>query len=1145
MVADFSKPLHTQSSDTIVDQLRDNIVQVSKLDYTGASNVPVGAFAYDNGLFKRKQNDGTWATLPVTLSASGNLTLDLLSAKAITVANSALGTSVVQINPTGIVSDGAIESKDELIAPNIEALREDVDELMSTTSVFATGTSGTDFNIAQSTSGITKTTTFNIPDAAVGARGVITTTNQTLSGEKTFTSLLVVDPGRIQLGKHSTATNNWNITSEGANGKLLFSNGNYGSASTKATLTDNGLLGLGTESPQAPLHVSGRVLNRIMVTGQSVDGGQSPSSSLILNTLDSSGNYIAEASLALYTNELSVSNDSGSIEVSTNDSIYLRTGPEQLLRARISYTGEATFGDILGAATASVQIEAGVSSGSAPSSEKGRASHNTTLRLTKGSTTTTNNTLLFQTSGPNHLITLARQGTTAGTLAVGTESTDDVILHTNKLTRVIVNGTSGNVGVGLTSPQEVAHIKGKLIVADEDTIPTLSGGLVSPVATADRGRVSIITNGQNADILLFNKVASVSGRSARIGLNNSLSDNPLVVVSNSSIQFRTTSSSTATVALSSGTTQMLLSNEGNLGLGTTSPSEKLDVLGVLKLQATSAPIWDTATRFWTESGFGARYDGYSHRFDVGNTRTEALRITNSGNVGIGGAPRAANILLDGQRTSDGDLFFAIRNSSSGTKANAGLLLGNDSNQYGAQLRYYSSTSEYAAANTFSIANSAAGPITLGTNGTTRLTVQSDGIIDVPGMIKTSSGLRVLNVSTAQWQLGPFYNTTDFHITHSATSFTSHTGHLTITTGGNVGIGTTSPTAKLHVNGGVEVNGEMIVKSSDYSTLWMWDTNERMAGLHCNGGHFYLLRTAGANTTAAETYNGRYPLQIRLSDNTTYLGGSLDVLGTITTNNNAITCGSITSTGIVKVIGAANSDSGTLGSTNGSTLYVASQNGLHGVMFGVAADGDGYIQAQRSDGNAATYNLNLQPSGGCVGIGTVSADNTLDIQESNPSRAPIRIAQTTSGSNGTYCINMQKQGTAASGATLNFIAFRGQLGGQNLGGIASINGAVAGLLASSDRRLKKNIENLSTQLEHFLSLRPVEFEYTHSPDIKQVGFVAQEVQEVYPDLVGEDENQHLFLVGLSKTDARVIKVIQELHEKIITLEARVTELESKE
>ena len=53
---------------------------------------------------------------------------------------------------------------------------------------FATGTSGTDFNISSSTA----THTFNIPDASATARGLITTGTQTIAGIKTFSNGLIL-----------------------------------------------------------------------------------------------------------------------------------------------------------------------------------------------------------------------------------------------------------------------------------------------------------------------------------------------------------------------------------------------------------------------------------------------------------------------------------------------------------------------------------------------------------------------------------------------------------------------------------------------------------------------------------------------------------------------------------------------------------------------------------------------------------------------------------------------------------------------------------------------------------------------------------------------------------------------------------------
>jgi hypothetical protein len=60
--------------------------------------------------------------------------------------------------------------------------------LTTGTQTFAVGTSGTDFNIVSSGSAHT----FNIPDASLTARGLVTTTAQTLNGVKTFDSGVVV-----------------------------------------------------------------------------------------------------------------------------------------------------------------------------------------------------------------------------------------------------------------------------------------------------------------------------------------------------------------------------------------------------------------------------------------------------------------------------------------------------------------------------------------------------------------------------------------------------------------------------------------------------------------------------------------------------------------------------------------------------------------------------------------------------------------------------------------------------------------------------------------------------------------------------------------------------------------------------------------
>jgi len=68
------------------------------------------------------------------------------------------------------------------------------------------------------------------------------------------------------------------------------------------------------------------------------------------------------------------------------------------------------------------------------------------------------------------------------------------------------------------------------------------------------------------------------------------------------------------------------------------------------------------------------------------------------------------------------------------------------------------------------------------------------------------------------------------------------------------------------------------------------------------------------------------------------------------------------------------------------------------------------------------------------------------------------------------------------------------------------------------------------------LRPVEFDFKNGSG-HQIGFVAQEMQEVYPDVVGEQDG-FLTVTGWSKTEARLVSAIKELAAKVQALETKL-------
>jgi len=109
-----------------------------------------------------------------------------------------------------------------------------------------------------------------------------------------------------------------------------------------------------------------------------------------------------------------------------------------------------------------------------------------------------------------------------------------------------------------------------------------------------------------------------------------------------------------------------------------------------------------------------------------------------------------------------------------------------------------------------------------------------------------------------------------------------------------------------------------------------------------------------------------------------------------------------------------------------------------------------------------------------------------------------------------------------------------------------NGASQAAFGSfSDSRLKQNIVDLPSQLANITALRPVEFDYIESEGGgHQIGFIAQEMQEVYPDAVGERADGMLTVTGWSKTEARLVKAIQEQQTLIENLTTRLNALEGK-
>ena len=92
--------------------------------------------------------------------------------------------------------------------------------------------------------------------------------------------------------------------------------------------------------------------------------------------------------------------------------------------------------------------------------------------------------------------------------------------------------------------------------------------------------------------------------------------------------------------------------------------------------------------------------------------------------------------------------------------------------------------------------------------------------------------------------------------------------------------------------------------------------------------------------------------------------------------------------------------------------------------------------------------------------------------------------------------------------------------------------------TSDIALKENISEISSSYEKVKQLNPVTFNWKEEEEKgtdEQIGFIAQEVEKVYPQLVeGEEGNKSVNVVGLVSV---LTKTVQELTQKVEELEKK--------
>jgi hypothetical protein len=400
----------------------------------------------------------------------------------------------------------------------------------------------------------------------------------------------------------------------------------------------------------------------------------------------------------------------------------------------------------------------------------------------------------------------------------------------------VTAGTSDNLVVNTTAGAVTVDLADNVTIGEAGSLSINSGNMLM-VAQAPKGAILLYEN--TAEQVIGGLAMSPSGTVELAGVN---------------VQLSTAAANTTQ------NPRLYINTIGNVGIGTVAPAVKLDVAGRTNitlnggdsaLVATNTDLSGAAlkcemsganllvTKDASSNTVVKNTSGTGLVFGTGNSGFERMRITAAGNVGIGTTAPTAALDVSGTSWTSGNIV--INRTTTGT----------DTTMH--QLQFLR-----------------------GRSGTTLLAGDELGRINflpkdangIPNFAAVS--LRAFAEGNAIGSVCPSY----FSISTvpSATESTDYE-RLRITAAGNVGIGTSAPTARLDV-----LTEERITKSGDATKyLMLQQLNDNNSYVRTVGGGHLNLGTGATNSLIINS-NGNVGIGTSTPTATLDISGDLRVTG---------------------------------------------------------------------------------------------------------------------------------------------------------------------------------------------------------------------------------------------------------------------------